>query len=180
MTDNNLKIPRGVWVLGFVSLLMDVSSELIHSLLPMFMVTTLGISVLSVGVIEGLAESTALIVKVFSGALSDYLGKRKILALLGYGLGAFTKPVFALAQGMGMVLAARCAGCRHHAAGDTRRGIRLAPVAGYRGGFPRAAARDRADAVVGGRFPFGVLGGGDPRHAGGVALVVRRARTAAA
>ncbi len=107
MTDNILKIPRGVWVLGFVSLLMDVSSEMIHSLLPMFMVTTLGISVLSVGVIEGLAESTALIVKVFSGALSDYLGKRKILALLGYGLGAFTKPVFALAQGAGMVLAAR-------------------------------------------------------------------------
>jgi len=101
------RIPRGVWVLGFVSLLMDVSSEMIHSLLPMFMVTTLGISVLSVGVIEGLAESTALIVKVFSGVLSDYLGRRKGLALFGYALGAFTKPVFALAQGAGLVLAAR-------------------------------------------------------------------------
>ncbi len=100
-------IPRGVWVLGFVSLLMDVSSEMIHSLLPLFMVTTLGISVLSVGVIEGLAESTALIVKVFSGVLSDYLGKRKVLALLGYGLGAVTKPMFAMAQGAGMVLTAR-------------------------------------------------------------------------
>lgn len=103
------RIPRGVWVLGFVSLLMDVSSEMIHSLLPLFMVTTLGMSVLSVGVIEGLAEATALIVKVFSGALSDYLGKRKGLALLGYGLGTLTKPMFALAQGAGMVMTARLA-----------------------------------------------------------------------
>lgn len=101
------RIPRGVWVLGFVSLLMDVSSEMIHSLLPLFMVSTLGLSVLSVGVIEGLAESTALMVKVFSGVLSDYLGKRKGLALLGYGLGALTKPLFALAQGGGLILAAR-------------------------------------------------------------------------
>ncbi|MDD5472157.1 MAG: MFS transporter, partial [Sideroxydans sp.] len=101
------RIPRGVWVLGFVSLLMDVSSEMIHSLLPLFMVSTLGLSVLSVGVIEGLAESTALMVKVFSGGLSDYLGKRKGLALLGYGLGALTKPMFALAQGGGMILTAR-------------------------------------------------------------------------
>lgn len=102
-----LSIPRGVWVLGFVSLLMDVSSEMIHSLLPLFMVSTLGISVLSVGIIEGLAEAIALIVKVFSGVLSDYLGKRKGLALLGYLLGALTKPMFALAQGAGMVLTAR-------------------------------------------------------------------------
>lgn len=101
------RIPRGVWVLGFVSMLMDVSSEMIHSLLPLFMVTTLGMSVLSVGVIEGMAEATALIVKIFSGALSDYLGKRKGLALLGYGLGALTKPMFALAQGAGMVMTAR-------------------------------------------------------------------------
>jgi len=96
-----------VWVLGFVSLLMDVSSEMIHSLLPLFMVTMLGTSVLAVGLIEGLAESTALIVKVFSGVLSDYLGKRKGLALFGYALGALTKPLFALASGAGMVLAAR-------------------------------------------------------------------------
>lgn len=100
-------IPRGVWVLGFVSLLMDISSEMIHSLLPLFMVSVLGISVLSVGIIEGLAEATALMVKVFSGALSDYLGRRKGLALLGYALGALTKPMFALAQGAGMVLTAR-------------------------------------------------------------------------
>jgi MFS family permease len=103
------RIPRGVWVLGFVSLLMDVSSEMIHSLLPLFMVGTLGISVMAVGLIEGLAEATALIVKVFSGVLSDYLGKRKGLAVLGYSLGALTKPVFALAQGAGLVFAARIA-----------------------------------------------------------------------
>lgn len=103
------RIPRGVWVLGFVSLLMDVSSEMIHSLLPLFMVGTLGISVMAVGLIEGLAEATALIVKVFSGVLSDYLGKRKGLAVLGYALGALTKPVFALAQGAGLVLTARIA-----------------------------------------------------------------------
>jgi MFS family permease len=101
------KIPSGVWVLGFVSLLMDVSSEMIHSLLPLFMVTVLGASALTVGVIEGLAESTALIVKVFSGVLSDYLGKRKVLALFGYSLGALTKPLFALASSSGLVLTAR-------------------------------------------------------------------------
>lgn len=100
-------LPGGVWVLGFVSLLMDTSSELIHSLLPMFMVTTLGASVLEVGWIEGLAESTALIVKVFSGVLSDYLGKRKGLAVFGYGLAALTKPLFALAPTLGVVFAAR-------------------------------------------------------------------------
>jgi MFS family permease len=94
-------------VLGFVSLLMDVSSEMIHSLLPLFLVGTLGVSVLVVGLIEGVAEATALIVKVFSGALSDYLGRRKLLAALGYGLGALTKPAFALAQGAGVVVAAR-------------------------------------------------------------------------
>ncbi|MDD5057743.1 MAG: MFS transporter [Sideroxydans sp.] len=101
------KIPNGVWVLGFVSLLMDISSEMIHSLLPLFMVTVLGASALAVGVIEGIAESTALLVKVFSGALSDYLGKRKGLALFGYAMGALTKPMFAIASGMGMVLSAR-------------------------------------------------------------------------
>ncbi len=101
------EIPSGVWVLGFVSLLMDVSSEMIHSLLPLFMVTVLGASALTVGVIEGIAESTALLVKVFSGVLSDYLGKRKVLAVFGYALGALTKPMFAMASGVGMVLTAR-------------------------------------------------------------------------
>ncbi len=93
--------------MGLVSMLMDISSEMIHSLLPMFMVGTLGASALAVGLIEGVAESTALIVKVFSGALSDYLGRRKGLAVLGYALGALTKPLFALAQTTGIVLTAR-------------------------------------------------------------------------
>ena len=101
------QIPKSIWVLGFVSLLMDVSSEMIHSLLPLFMVTTLGTSVLAVGLIEGVAEATALIVKIFSGVLSDYLGQRKRLALLGYALGAFTKPLFAIATSSGLILSAR-------------------------------------------------------------------------
>lgn len=100
-------IPSGIWVLGFVSLLMDISSEMIHSLLPLFMVTILGTSTMAVGLVEGLAESLALVVKVFSGTLSDYLGKRKGLALIGYALGAFTKPLFAIASGIGLVLTAR-------------------------------------------------------------------------
>ncbi len=100
-------LPRGVWVLGFVSLLMDVSSELVHSLLPLFLVGTLGVSVLVVGLIEGVAEATALITKVFSGTLSDLLRRRKPLAVAGYALGAISKPAFALAQGAGVVVAAR-------------------------------------------------------------------------
>ena len=88
-------------------MLMDISSEMVHSLLPMFMVTVLGTSAFTVGLIEGLAESTALIVKVFSGALSDYLGKRKALAVLGYSLGALSKPLFALAPSIGVVVAGR-------------------------------------------------------------------------
>lgn len=103
------QIPGSIWALGFVSLLMDVSSELIHSLLPVFMVTTLSISVFAVGLIEGAAEATALIVKVFSGALSDYFGKRKPLAILGYGLGALSKPFFALATSAGWIVCARLA-----------------------------------------------------------------------
>lgn len=101
------QIPGGVWALGFVSLLMDVSSEMIHALLPLYLVTVLGTSTLTVGFIEGFAEATAAITKVFSGALSDWLGKRKFLAVLGYGLAAFTKPVFPLASNVGWLIAAR-------------------------------------------------------------------------
>ncbi len=101
------QIPAGIWVLGFVSMLMDISSEMIHSLLPLFMVTTLGTSVFIIGIIEGLAQSTALIVKVFSGILSDYIGKRKGLAVIGYAMGAFSKPLFAVASSAGLVLTAR-------------------------------------------------------------------------
>jgi MFS family permease len=108
-TSTLRQIPGSIWALGLVSLLMDMSSELIHSLLPVFMVTSLGLSMLVVGLIEGAAEATALIVKVFSGALSDYWGKRKPLAVLGYALGAFTKPLFALATSAGWIVTARLA-----------------------------------------------------------------------
>lgn len=90
----HLKLPKGVVALGLVSLFMDLSSEMIHSLLPVFLVTVLGASALSVGFIEGIAEATAAIAKVFSGVLSDWIGRRKPLVLLGYGLAALTKPLF--------------------------------------------------------------------------------------
>jgi MFS family permease len=105
--NRRARLPGSIWALGCVSLLMDVSSEMIHSLLPVFLVTGLGASMLTVGLIEGAAEATALIVKVFSGAWSDWLGRRKPLALLGYGLGAAAKPLFALATSTGMVVTAR-------------------------------------------------------------------------
>jgi MFS family permease len=101
------RIPRGIWALGFVSMLMDISSEMIHALLPVYLVTVLGVSTLTVGFIEGIAEATASITKVFSGALSDWMGRRKLLAAIGYGLAAITKPVFPLAETVGWVVAAR-------------------------------------------------------------------------
>jgi len=101
------RIPRTVWALGAVSMLMDISSEMIHALLPVFMVSVLGAGALAVGLVEGIGEATASIVKLFSGALSDRLGKRKLLVALGYGLGALSKPLFALAPTVGWVLAAR-------------------------------------------------------------------------
>lgn len=117
---NATRLPAAIWALGFVSLLMDVSSEMVHSLLPLYLVTAVGASALVVGIIEGLAEALALVVKVFSGALSDYWGKRKGLAVVGYGLGALSKPLFALASGAGLVLAARLID-------RTGKGIRGAP-----------------------------------------------------
>jgi MFS family permease len=101
------EIPAGIWALGFVSLLMDVSSEMIHALLPVYLVTAMGASMATVGLIEGIAEATASIVKIFSGAISDWLGKRKLLAVIGYGLAAITKPVFPLAGSIGWLVAAR-------------------------------------------------------------------------
>ena len=100
-------LPAGIWALGLGSMFMDTSSELIHSLLPVFMTTVLGASMVTIGVIEGAAEATAAITKVFSGALSDYLGRRKFLLVLGYGLAAFTKPMFPLATSMTWVFLAR-------------------------------------------------------------------------
>jgi MFS family permease len=101
------QIPRSVWVLGCVSLFMDISSEIIHSLLPMFLMAGLGASAGAIGIIEGVAEATAQIVKVFSGTLSDYLGNRKWLAVAGYSLGALSKPLFAVASTVGIVVTAR-------------------------------------------------------------------------
>ena len=158
------KIPAGVWALGFVSMLMDISSEMIHSLLPLFMVGVLGASAVTVGLIEGLAEATALIVKVFSGALSDYLGKRKGLALFGYALGALTKPLFAIAPTMGIILTARLldrvgkgirGAPRDALAADITtpeiRGAAFGPaiIARYGRRFSRAFAGSRSDAAVG-------------------------------
>ncbi len=106
-SKSRVALPRSIWALGFVSMFMDISSEMIHALLPIYLVTVLGASTLIVGFIEGIAEATANITKIFSGVLSDWLGKRKFLTALGYGLAAFTKPVFPLAASIGWVVAAR-------------------------------------------------------------------------
>jgi MFS family permease len=100
-------LPRTVWALGFVSMCMDISSEMIHSLLPVFLVSVLQATTFSVGLIEGAAEAVALFTKVFSGILSDRLGRRKRFLFTGYGLGAATKPLFAMAAGVPLVFAAR-------------------------------------------------------------------------
>ena len=102
-----MKVPPTVWALGLVSLFMDLSSELVHSLLPVFMTTVLGASMISVGLVEGVAEATSSIVKVFSGALSDRLARRKPLLVFGYGLAALSKPLFPLADSVPLVLGAR-------------------------------------------------------------------------
>ncbi|MGC9325464.1 MAG: MFS transporter [Desulfomonilia bacterium] len=101
------RLPIGIWGLGFVSMFMDISSELVHSLLPIFMATVLGTSMVTIGIIEGFAEGAAAITKVFSGAISDYCGKRKFIAMAGYTLSAMTKPIFPLATTIGWVFGAR-------------------------------------------------------------------------
>lgn len=102
-------LPRSVWALGFTAMFMDTSSELVHSLLPVFMSSILGASMLTIGIVEGVAEATASITKVFSGVLSDYWGKRKPLVVFGYGLSAATKPIFPLASTVFWVAVARFA-----------------------------------------------------------------------
>ena len=102
-------IPRTVWALGFVSLLMDMSSEMIHALLPLFMAQTLGAGALWIGLVEGLGEGAALLTKVVSGVVADRFGHKKLLVFLGYGLGVLSKPLFALAGAMPVVLGARVA-----------------------------------------------------------------------
>ncbi len=128
-------MPGGVWALGFVSLFMDISSEMIHGLLPVFLVSVLGASTEMVGLIEGVGEATASISKLFSGWLSDKLGKRKALTIVGYGLGALSKPLFALAPTASVVLAARFSD-------RVGKGIRGAP----------------RDALVGDMVPAGLRG----------------------
>jgi MFS family permease len=100
-------LPSGIWALGFVSMFMDISSELIYSLLPVFMATVLGASMTTIGLVEGVAEASAAIMKMFSGVISDWLGRRKLLAGFGYGLAALTKPIFPLASSIGWVFTAR-------------------------------------------------------------------------
>ena len=107
--SGRVPIPRTVWALGFVSMFMDISSEIIHALLPLFLTATLGVSVAMVGLIDGVAEATASITKVFSGYLSDRMGKRKPLILLGYGIGALSKPLFAMAGTAPVIMGARFA-----------------------------------------------------------------------
>ncbi len=101
------RLPGSIWALGFVSLFMDISSEMIHGLLPVFLTTVLGASTEMVGFIEGIGEATASISKLFSGWLSDKLGQRKVLTVIGYGLAALSKPLFAVAPTSSLVLAAR-------------------------------------------------------------------------
>ena len=100
-------LPRNVVALGTVSLLMGISSTMILALLPAFLVEILGASVLWVGTIEGIAESTASITKIFSGAISDWIGRRKPLVVLGYGLSACAKIIFPLSESVSQVLIAR-------------------------------------------------------------------------
>ena len=130
-----VRLPGGIWALGFVSLFMDISSEMIRGLLPVFLTSVLGASTEMVGLIEGVGEATASISKLFSGWVSDKLGKRKALALLGYGLGALSKPLFALAPTSALVLAARFSD-------RVGKGIRGAP----------------RDAMVGDMVPAGLRG----------------------
>lgn len=141
------RLPISIWGLGFVSMFMDISSELVHGLLPIFMATMLGASMVTIGIIEGFAEGGAAITKIFSGAISDYLGKRKFLAVAGYALSAITKPIFPLATTIGWVFGARFAD-------RIGKGIRGAPrdalVADIAPGHLRGAAyglRQSLDAV---------------------------------
>jgi MFS family permease len=170
------RIPRGVWMLGLVSLLMDTSSELIHALLPLFMVGTLGASVLAVGIIEGIAEAIALIVKVFSGYWSDVTRHRKPLVVVGYGLAAVSKLAFPLAPSLSWVVAARFAD-------RVGKGVRgaprdaliadLAPPAVRGAAFGLRQSLDTVGAVAGPLLAVALIGyfAGDFRAAFWVAVI---------
>jgi MFS family permease len=113
-------LPRNVWILAVVSFLNDVSSEMVGTLLPIFLSSVLGARTGVIGLVEGVAETTASLVKVFSGWLSDRLGKRKALAVLGYGLSTLAKPLLYFADSWGWVLGVRFAD-------RTGKGLRTAP-----------------------------------------------------
>ncbi|MFH2107111.1 MAG: MFS transporter [Chrysiogenia bacterium] len=149
---NSNKLPRNVWVVSIASFLTDVSSEMIINTLPLFLKNVLGVKTSLIGLIEGVAESTSSFVKLYSGWLSDKLKKRKLLAVLGYGISTLSKPLFYFANSWGVVAAARW--------GDRiGKGVRTAPrdalVAdstpapqrGFAFGFHRAA--DTAGAFFG-------------------------------
>ncbi|WP_374264105.1 MFS transporter [Zoogloea sp.] len=170
------RLPPGIWALGLVSMLMDISSEMIHALLPVYLVGALGASTLAVGFIEGVAEATAAITKVFSGALSDWLGRRKLLAAIGYGLAACTKPVFPLADSVGWVVAARFVDRIGKGIRGAPRDALIADLAppGLRGAaFGLRQSLDTAGAFLGPLLAIGLMAasGGDIRLVFWVAVV---------
>src|SRR5512143_1990153 len=127
MTEPNKKqrvtikqLPRNVWVVGLTSLFMDISSEMVLNILPLFLANVLGVKTNIIGLIEGLAEATASILKLFSGWLSDRLGGRKWLAVFGYGLSAVSKPFFYIASTWELIAGVRWAD-------RVGKGIRTAP-----------------------------------------------------
>lgn len=153
-------MPRSVWVLGFVSMLMDISSEMIHSLLPMFMVATLGASALTIGLMEGVADATTLIVKVFSGTLSDFLRNRKGLALMGYGVAAVSKPLFAIGGSIGEIFSARLLDRVGKGIRDAPRDALIADITphGIRGAaFGLRQSLDTVGAIVGPLTAVGLM-----------------------
>ena len=169
-------LPGGVWVLGLGSMLMDISSELVHSLLPVLLASVLGASMIAIGVIEGVAEATAAVARVFSGALSDRLGRRKPLVVLGYGLAALTKPVFALAGSVGWVFAARFVDRIGKGIREAPRDALLADIAPRARRSAAYGLRQALDSVGAFLGPLAALGllyatGGDIRGALWVAVV---------
>lgn len=170
------RLPANVVALGFVSLLMGMSSQMIHGLLPVFLVTVLGASVLSVGVIEGIAEATNSLAKVLSGTFSDWLGRRKPLVVLGYGLAAASKPLFPLAADVAIVLAARLVDRSGKGIRDAPRDALLADQlpAGARGsGFGLRLTLFTIGSVVGPLIATGIMlgSGGDMRLVFWIAVI---------
>jgi MFS family permease len=145
-------VPRGVWVLGFVSLCMDLSSELVHALLPLYMATVLGASVFVIGMVEGAAEALALVMKLFSGVISDYFHRRKPLVLFGYGLAALSKFAFPLAPTLAWIVSARFAD-------RIGKGIRGAPRDALIADITPDAARGRSFGLRQALDTVGAIGG---------------------